>query len=266
MKHFFILLFACFVSLAARGQFMHVHALRYRVDTFHFHNLSVPKQRYEQRDLNSIPDKNTQERILAANIGYLQSALDQMNRYIIEGKDVFHNLEAGEGHIRDIRNTDPTFDCTLYENELYAYKKIADTRYDVADKLKQKEAGEQAAYLQAEEAEKQRQKDELEAMAVAWQQHADSVEAALVAQQVKKEHTQNLKKYGAVNGKAINNGKVLLGMTPAMCTLAWGQPFSRSKSTTAKGVTEKWFYTREQFLVFTNGRVTTIHEGGLVKY
>lgn len=86
---------------------------------------------------------------------------------------------------------------------------------------------------------------------------ADEKEAKQLAKAV-------LKKYGPVNGKAINNGKVLLGMTPDMCILAWGKPGAITKSTTAKGVVEKWVYSKLEFIIFKNGRVAAINEGGTV--
>lgn len=266
MKHLLLLLVSFFTAFCASGQFNYIHSLGYRTDTFHFEHLFVLKQRYEQRDLMKVPEDNIQERILAANIGYLQGSLDQMNKYIIEEKDVFYNLRGAEGHIRDIKNADPTFDCSLYEQEMNFYKSISDGRYDAAQLIKKIEANEKAELEKQKEAEERRQKDEENGIGAAIERREDSLEARELNKQIKKEQKDILKKYGPVNGKAINNGKVLLGMTPAMCELAWGQPLGTSKSTTAKGTTEKWIYTKFQYLVFTNGRVSAIHEGGVVEY
>jgi hypothetical protein len=204
--------------------------------------------------------------VLAADIGYLQASLDQMSRYTTEGQDVFYNVRAAEGHLQDIKLADPTFNCRLYEQELVFYRGISDMKHDAAEQVKQKEASEYAGYLQAQEAEKQRRKNEIDALAAATEHYSDSLDKVALNKQVKKEQKEILKKYGPVNGKAINKGKVLLGMTPIMCELAWGKPLVTSKSTTAKGTTEKWNYTKLQYLVFTNGRVSAIHEGGVVDY
>ncbi|PQJ11090.1 hypothetical protein CJD36_014070 [Flavipsychrobacter stenotrophus] len=266
MKHFFFLLISFSITFCSKAQFNYIHGLPYKVDTFRLNGLQCAKQRYAQRDLDGVRDENIQERILAANIRYLQGSLDQMNSYIIEGKDVYYNVGSGEGHIRDIKNTDPTFDCTNYTNELQLYKKIADDRFEIKEEQEKQVQFEKDEIVRKQQEEKKRVDDSI-AEEEAYIHHlVDSISDALEAKKAKIAAKEILKKYGPVNGKAINNGKVLLGMTPAMCELAWGMPLGTSKSTTAKGTTEKWIYTKFQYLVFTNGRVSAIYEGGVVEY
>lgn len=266
MKFFFLLLLSSFVVLGVHAQFSYVHGLNYRLDTFHFDHRYVLMQRYDQRDLSRVPERNIKERVLAADIGYLQAALDQMSRYSTEGQDVFYNVRAAEGHLQDIKLADPTFNCSFYEQELVFYKGISDMKHDAAEKVKQKEAREYAAFVQAQEAEKQRQKNEIDALDAAIEHYSDSLDMIELNKQVKKTQKEILKQFGPLNGKAINNGNVLLGMSRIMCALAWGRPEVVTKSTTAKGTTEKWIYTKLKYLVFTNGRVTAIHEGEVVDH
>lgn len=52
--------------------------------------------------------------------------------------------------------------------------------------------------------------------------------------------------------------RATIGMTEAMVRLAWGDPISISRTTTAAGTREQWVYGSSQHLYLDNGKVTAI--------
>ena len=67
-----------------------------------------------------------------------------------------------------------------------------------------------------------------------------------------------IKKYGKYYGKLIIEGKVVLGMTKAMCEEAWGKPKDINVSIGSWGRHEQWVYDGYNYLYFENGKLTSI--------
>lgn len=76
----------------------------------------------------------------------------------------------------------------------------------------------------------------------------------------KKEERKNqlYAKYGKSNADLILQGKVLIGMTKAMCIESWGRPSDINTTTGSWGVHEQWVYNLSTYLYFENGKLTAI--------
>ena len=58
----------------------------------------------------------------------------------------------------------------------------------------------------------------------------------------------------------IAEGKVTLGMSREMCTLAWGEPFRNNRTIVAGTVHEQWVYGWHNYLYFENGKLVAIQD------
>ena len=67
-----------------------------------------------------------------------------------------------------------------------------------------------------------------------------------------------LKKYGEDVTKFILAGRVLIGMTKAMCIDSWGYPQDINETIGSYGTHEQWVYGNGTYLYFENGKLTTI--------
>lgn len=67
-----------------------------------------------------------------------------------------------------------------------------------------------------------------------------------------------LEKYGKDVTKFILAGRVLIGMTKAMCIDSWGYPQDINETIGSYGTHEQWVYGNGTYLYFENGKLTTI--------
>lgn len=72
--------------------------------------------------------------------------------------------------------------------------------------------------------------------------------------------TECIRKYGQQLGTLIAEGKVTLGMSREMCTLAWGEPFRNNRTIVAGTVHEQWVYGWHNYLYFENGKLVAIQD------
>lgn len=79
-------------------------------------------------------------------------------------------------------------------------------------------------------------------------------------ERIEKENHYNycINNFGKLNGELIAQGKVSIGMTTKMCETSWGKPNDTSKTTTAYGTTETWYYGWKYSLHFQNGILVRI--------
>jgi hypothetical protein len=72
-----------------------------------------------------------------------------------------------------------------------------------------------------------------------------------------------IEEYGIANPgrsaatEAIRNEKVFIGMTEHEAYLSWGAPTRKNRTTTVRGVRERWVYGRN-YLYFENGILAAI--------
>lgn len=142
------------------------------------------------------------------------------------------------------------------------YKVRADDGNDI------KKLCEKTNYLEKIEREKV-ERERIETERVLAQQQALEKEAA-EATEIKKQQAERkaerkaimVKKYGKYYGELIAEGKVVLGMTKAMCKDAWGEPDDIHTSIGSWGTHEQWVYDYEyssdSYLYFENGKLTSI--------
>jgi hypothetical protein len=57
---------------------------------------------------------------------------------------------------------------------------------------------------------------------------------------------------------AIEEGRVVIGMTPEEARMSWGNPKSVNRTVTALGVDEQWVYNDLTFIYFRDGKVTAV--------
>lgn len=114
---------------------------------------------------------------------------------------------------------------------------------------------EEQAYFKGER-EKQLKQDEL----IAEQKLEEKTMVEKEKKEKEKFKNECINKYGSYNGELIAQGKVKLGMTLEMCKVAWGVPFTTSKTTTVYGVDEDWYYGFLYSLHFVNGVLRRIQE------
>ena len=108
--------------------------------------------------------------------------------------------------------------------------------------------------IEKEKADKEKAKEEALKKQEAEQVARDQKQA----EDLKKQQAENIKKYGPKNGGLINDHKVAVGMTKAMCIASWGEPTDINTTTMAGSVHEQWVYSMTQYLYFENGILTTI--------
>ena len=238
----------------------------FRIDTLHYHDESILKQRYLPQDLNAVYGDNTSENIVSTKLRELQDQLDDMNSYILYGSNIDF-IKAGETLLDAIKNARADFDYSNYQREYDFYVRINKERAEAkAEKVKadwQKAEKEREQYVieaTAREKERTRIKDSVDDAKEQEEKYHAAMNEIKAAQEKRALEKELTKKYGSTNAKAIVNGSVLLGMTKEMCYIAWGQPYTINKSTSKGIITEKWVYNTLQFLVFKNGRVTMINE------
>ena len=59
--------------------------------------------------------------------------------------------------------------------------------------------------------------------------------------------------------KAIEEKRVVIGMTAAQCRAAWGTPTAVNRTVTSSGQNEQWVYrTTDRYLYLDNGILTTV--------
>ncbi|MFZ4548812.1 MAG: hypothetical protein ACOYN4_15295, partial [Bacteroidales bacterium] len=75
-----------------------------------------------------------------------------------------------------------------------------------------------------------------------------------------KRRLECIAEFGQQNGELIAQGNVKIGMTIKMCKSSWGEPYTKSKSTTVDSTYENWFYRYGLSLHFTDGFLTRIEE------
>lgn len=81
-------------------------------------------------------------------------------------------------------------------------------------------------------------------------------------QRAKQESLKNMiAKYGETYGPLVNDSKVALGMTQEMVLSSWGFPETTFSHTTASGNVTVWSYELNNYITFSNGKVTAITHG-----
>ena len=266
MKQILLLIIICVLPGWVGAQ-QHATAFdkdNYRLDTLRVGGEVIPKQRYAikylERFTTEYGKQQTTESEQMHKLEDLQRALDQISGYMVSNTEAYVNIKRAGETIDFLKQDFPVLDYSNYEKELSAYKKIDDARFEVIQARKKKVQQVQDEKLAKERAEQKRVTDSIEDIASSKQRIIDSTNDAIAEREEKIIRKQVLKKYGPVNGKAINEGNVLLGMTKDMCFLAWGAPETTNKSTSKGMITEKWYYEYPRVLVFKNGKVTMINE------
>lgn len=69
-----------------------------------------------------------------------------------------------------------------------------------------------------------------------------------------------IRKYGQRLGTLVAEGKVTLGMSREMCTLAWGEPYRNNRTIVAGTIHEQWVYGWHNYLYFENGKLVAIQD------
>lgn len=239
-----------------------LEALDYRIDTLHFYGQAIAMQRYNERELMGALGNNTRENNAVLSLVKLQEQLDKLNKCVIQHREM-NFIDVAQTHINNIRAGKPRFDLSVYNNEYSFYRAYADTfgngererAKDEARIQKIVEEGNQAVL-----AYQQWKRDSLEMEQRRADAIQDSLNDILAQKEAKALEAKLKKKYGPKFGKAIMQQHVLLGMNREMAALAWGDDHYTTTKTTRGGTSETWTYGFKNYIIFTNGIVTTVSE------
>ncbi len=258
----FVLIALSLITINANGQWDRVSfdVNHYKTDTVHCGNELVWIQRYGRDYLRSFAKAQNEVGVEASKLYQLESLLDQINGYVASGQEAYWNIIRAHESLASIKGNYPLVDTMRYSSELRAYQRIDDLRFQTKEARKELLEKIKEAAQQDLDAEKKRIDDSLHEELSREAQHDAAIQAAADEAAHKEFEKACIKKYGARIGKAVANGKILLGMNRKMCIDAWGEPEMTNKSTTKAGVTEKLIYNFKRYIVLKNDKVVTINE------
>ncbi len=233
---------------------------RYKLDTLRYQGEVIVAQRYDLAYLEHFRATNDKNAGEVGKLHQLESALDQIKGYILNNQEAYWNIKRARESIMFFNREYPTVDTTRFGLELTAYQKIDDARFEAKEERRRKYEVWKDEQRKKKEAEEKRVADSAEAVRSAEQERENAIRALADAAEHKAYEKACIKKYGAVNGKAIANNKILLGMNRKLCIESWGEPETTNKTTTKGGITEKLIYSFKRYVILKNDKVVTINE------
>jgi hypothetical protein len=69
-----------------------------------------------------------------------------------------------------------------------------------------------------------------------------------------------IRRHGKVAWKKLIDGKLVIGWSPDLCKLSWGDPMRIKQSHNLDGTVEQWIYANSSQLFFKNGKLNTIED------
>lgn len=233
---------------------------RYHLDTLRYQGEVIIVQRYDLAYLKQFRAINNESAAEVSKLHQLEGALDQIKGYILNNQEAYWNIKRARESIMFFNREYPAIDTTRFGVELTAYQKIDDARFEAKEALRRQAQQRKEEIERKREAEARRIADSAEAVRSAERERENAIQAQADLAEHKAHEKACIKKYGALNGKAIANNKILLGMNRKMCIEAWGEPDMTNKSTTKGGITEKLIYSFKRYVVLKNDKVVTINE------
>lgn len=260
--------------------------LRFTLDTFWFKGDHVLLQRFDNREIVSVYNKDVDQNLATLALFKLLPELDSRKAEMLRGATL-GNLNFAREQLDIIREHCRMFDRRYLEAEYRLYYKYRNVLTDEEQKAIEEKAAYELAVVQQEDSnvitpfdsmlvartdrrgrplwaerfaeqkikriEEARRQYLRDSTLTAGDEELERVVAARYTkkgQSTGRTKTDNIQKYGPVVGKAVNAHKVEIGWDKELCRASWGTPLRVVRNTTLRRTEETWYYGGHRKLVF----------------